>query len=119
MGFWIKNKYVSYCSECGYVVEQETPYCPNCGKKTERNKDMDNKASSKSTSISTGDYITFEEEPIINRTYGWICPKCGRVNAPWLTVCPCYKPKKTYSTTYTINKDDLVFRTHTDTSVTK
>lgn len=23
------------CSECGYVMEQETPYCPHCGAKME------------------------------------------------------------------------------------
>lgn len=37
---------------------------------------------------------------------GWECPKCGRVNAPWASECPCYKETKyrypTYSTTYTI-----------------
>ncbi len=21
---------------------------------------------------------------------GWICPKCGRVLAPWVSECPCY-----------------------------
>ena len=23
---------------------------------------------------------------------GWICPKCGRVNAPWLPTCGCTTP---------------------------
>lgn len=22
-------------------------------------------------------------------TEGWICPKCGRVLAPWMSECPC------------------------------
>lgn len=21
---------------------------------------------------------------------GWICPKCGRALAPWVSECPCY-----------------------------
>ena len=30
-------------------------------------------------------------EPITpNYQQGWICPKCGRVNAPWVSSCPCY-----------------------------
>ena len=24
---------------------------------------------------------------------GWECPKCGRVNAPWIATCPCYGDK--------------------------
>ena len=23
------------------------------------------------------------------RQYGWVCPICGKVNAPWLSQCPC------------------------------
>ena len=29
---------------------------------------------------------------------GWICPKCGRALAPWVSECPCYRGK--YVTNY-------------------
>jgi hypothetical protein len=34
------------------------------------------------------------------KEYGWICPKCGKVNAPWKSECDCpkdwYVPYPTY-----------------------
>ena len=28
---------------------------------------------------------------------GWICPRCGKVNAPWLPCCVCDEPSITYT----------------------
>ena len=32
-----------------------------------------------------------KENPFKNESkdYGWICPKCGKVNAPWQSSCDC------------------------------
>ena len=37
--------------------------------------------------------------PIFNT--GWVCPVCGRANAPWVGQCPCWTPK-TITTTYVL-----------------
>ena len=34
-----------------------------------------------------------------NMQYGWICPKCGKVLAPWMNECDCYKKKSSSVTT--------------------
>lgn len=28
-------------------------------------------------------------EILVNDMVGWVCPKCGRVLSPMITVCPC------------------------------
>ena len=37
---------------------------------------------------------------------GWICPKCGRALAPWISECPCYLTKAQDQSTYTFNLPD-------------
>jgi len=35
-----------------------------------------------------------EERAIITpKSYGWVCPVCGRGNAPWCISCPCVSQK--------------------------
>ena len=40
-----------------------------------------------STTGPTTSEIT--NRPKIGGSYGWICPVCGRGNAPWNSCCPC------------------------------
>lgn len=32
------------------------------------------------------DALQFGEQPL---PYGWICPRCREIKAPWLPGCPC------------------------------
>lgn len=40
---------------------------------------------------TTGTPTTSEtiNPPKVGGSYGWICPVCGRGNAPWNSCCPC------------------------------
>ena len=35
---------------------------------------------------------------------GWLCPRCGRINAPWVRQCDCSRNN------WTITYDDLVYK---------
>ena len=40
----------------------------------------------------TGDEITINSPidiGVVGEPKGWICPRCGRVNAPWVSQCGC------------------------------
>lgn len=41
------------------------------------------------TTIGTGT-VASNSASNSNLQYGWICPKCGKVNAPWKDSCNCY-----------------------------
>ena len=53
---------------------------------------MDSTTSTGTT--TSGSYTINMGEP--QKQYGWVCPLCGRANAPWLNQCPC-QPIKTWT----------------------
>lgn len=76
--------YVGDMPQEGYVPGQE-PYC-TCWK----------------TALPKNDPPYLPMNPPLNpyAQQGWLCPRCGCGNAPWVSHCPClpaaYEPKITF-----------------------
>ena len=48
---------------------------------------MDSTTTTETTNTSKS--YTINEHPKVFKQYGWVCPLCGRANAPWISQCPC------------------------------
>lgn len=42
------------------------------------------------TDVETTALDDYKKDPVM--LYGWVCPKCGRVNAPTKMTCDCSEP---------------------------
>lgn len=89
------------------------------------------KVGESSTGTSTSTSTTASQWQTYNRykaERGWLCPRCGRINAPWVRQCDC-SPSSTVSwDKITINpcddwwrteitRDDDMFKVHPETVV--
>jgi hypothetical protein len=62
-------------------------------KNENQNENKQETLASTTTSQTTATTETIGTGTIVsnsNMQYGWICPKCGKVNAPWKDSCNCY-----------------------------
>ena len=80
-----------------------------------------------STSTSTNTTYTYDN-PSYSAEKGWECPRCGRINAPWVRQCDCSRnnwsitwndttkgddwwKKYVTSDTFKIHPDEIVYTT--------
>ena len=64
-------------------------------------------AGSSTTGTSTSYTYTYPEKASPPPTeYGWACPRCNRINAPWVRQCDCSRNDKWEKWDITCNKDD-------------
>ena len=74
--------------------------CPRCGKHKRIN------AGALEGILTDAERCTCPPEPDPPKQYaqGWVCSVCGRVNAPWVSTCPCWmdRIKTTYGNTTTV-----------------
>lgn len=65
---------------------------PTCG--------SDSASSSTTTSTSLNDWCNLH-----SAQQGWECPRCGRINAPWVRQCDC--PRNNWTITWTSNNNEI------------
>lgn len=68
-----------------------------------------------SNSIGT----TYYNPQTPNVQYGWACPRCGKINAPWASQCQCAKQQCTITCTDTFSQaqcDSETFKIHPDST---
>ncbi len=56
--------------------------------------------------LTTGDGLNLicqecEQKNKQTAIYGWTCPRCGKVNSPFVLQCDCPPPTKTWNSTTT------------------
>ena len=61
------------------------------------------------------------DNPLYQAEKGWECPRCGRINAPWVRQCDCSRDSWTYRPDWfkeiTCNPD--TFKVHPETTIWK
>ena len=71
-----------------------------------------NSTTSTSTSTTASQWQTYKAEQ------GWECPRCGRINAPWVRQCDCSRNNKWDKWDITWAKDDCTKPWWSDYKVT-
>lgn len=74
------------------------------------------------TSTTTSTSYTYTTPPKYQSEKGWECPRCGRINAPWVRQCDCSRDNWTVTCDsddswwkkYVVKGDSDVFKIHPD-----
>ena len=115
-----KNGVRSICLHCGYTTEEwettsattststavNSARCPICGELMEISEGGSVKVCkhclyTEKTWLGDPPYLPPEEPSVTGPySYGWVCPKCGAVMAPWQDICPHCMPPMELTCTY-------------------
>ena len=63
-----------------------SPYCMRCG---------EHLTTGDADGLCSGCRANTANEGGASAVCGWECPRCGKVNAPWMPWCDCHAPVET------------------------